>query len=259
VAYRVPPAEPSAGADALQLTLRSSFRARLTASVGRQGRGEEKPRGCSQDQQALLHLGGRLSTGGNPTRRGTALRHRVQAPHSAAGLPSTARAGPVWDVRRDPICVHWDQPTIFSGEGRPGPQSACGPGHGWCPHPAHACGDRWRACPGAAPQPASGRARMVLRHRGHSRRGTQGTGRGGGGRGRPQQLRRWPVLRGPVADGSGQDVGSQGVGAWYGGWSWGEAGGASRRTPVPAPAPNQGLHLTASSLRSCLAAASGRR
>ena len=89
-------------------------------------------------------------------------------------------------------------------------------------------------------------------HTGHGarRRGT---------RGRPQQLRRWPVLRGPVADGSGQDVGSQGVGAWYGGWSWGEAGGASRRTPVPAPAPNQGLHLTASSLRSCLAAASGRR
>jgi len=43
---------------------------------------------------------------------------------------------------------------------------------------------------------------------------------------------------------------SQGVGAWSGGRSGGEGGGRSRRTPVPKPAPNKGLQLTAYSLRS---------
>jgi hypothetical protein len=52
--------------------------------------------------------------------------------------------------------------------------------------------------------------------------------------------------------------GSRGVVACSGGWSWGEAGGASRRSPVPEPAPNKALQPTPASLRSCLAAAARR-
>ncbi len=65
------------------------------------------------------------------------------------------------------------------------------------------------------------------------------------------------ALRGTEAGGSGQEVDSHGVGARSGGRAEGEGGGTSRRTPVPQPAPNKGLQLTASSLRSCLAPASG--
>ena len=54
-------------------------------------------------------------------------------------------------------------------------------------------------------------------------------------------------------------VGSRGVVACSSGWLWGEAGGVSRRSPVPKPAPNKALHLTAYSLRSYVASASGGR
>ena len=55
--------------------------------VGRLRRGEAKPRANSHDQEALLRLGGRLSPRGCLTRRRTAFRHGVRAPHRAERCP----------------------------------------------------------------------------------------------------------------------------------------------------------------------------
>jgi hypothetical protein len=104
-------------------------------SVGCPRRGEAKPRGHSQDQKALLHLGGRLSTGGSPTWRGMALRYRLQVPHRAEGFPSTVRGGRAWERRCGPPCVRWGKPTIFLRQGGPGSQRERGPGHGSVPVP----------------------------------------------------------------------------------------------------------------------------
>jgi len=239
---------------------------RLTASVGRPGRGEAKPRANVQDQEVLLPLGGRLSTCGSLTQRGTVLRHRVRAPHRAEGFPP--RPG---------------QAPRLPRSGRAGAAGSAPPG-AWVASPCRVRGWRALACRARIGVAACAwaRQRSLVSHRppqagrvaldpgrGWSaarasrdrRPGTGvwrvpgGTQRRGGGR--PRQPRRCLALRGTKAGGSGEERGSQDVGAWSGGRAWGEAGGTSRRTPVPQPAPNKGLQLTASSLRSCLAPASG--
>jgi hypothetical protein len=116
--------------DCLQppLVPRSGFRQQVKPGVGRPGRGEAKPRENSQDQQVLLRLGGRLSTRGSLTRRGTALRHRVRTPHSAESYP--LRPG---QAHRLP---------------RPGRASAAGPAKpgAWVASPCRVRGWRSLAC-----------------------------------------------------------------------------------------------------------------
>ena len=61
--------------------------AQVKRGVGRLGRGKKNRRGNSHGQETLRHLRERLSKSARTTRRGTVLRHRVQAPRSMEGFP----------------------------------------------------------------------------------------------------------------------------------------------------------------------------
>ena len=166
-----------------------------------------RPGGSAPPGRASLHawVHHPMRDGAPPSRAGSSPR---------GGLPPTAGAGP---------------PSSQAG---PVPQGRRSPARGSRPRAVCAGGGRWRAWPGSALPPAPGRGRAVLRRTGHRRRGASPGARGAGGR-RRERLPR-------------QQAGSRRVArAWRCLALRGtQAGGTSRRTPVPQPAPNKRLHLT---------------
>ena len=113
------PAEPGTRADALQLTLRFSFRARLTASVGHQGCREKNRRGTFHGQEALPHLGWWLSqTGSNPPagrRSARACRRPAAERASPHGQGRYSAGCATWPSRWD----RWGRPPLSHGKGWP--------------------------------------------------------------------------------------------------------------------------------------------
>jgi len=233
-------------------------------SLGAKGAGRKNPEDTPKTSRSCSTWAGVSPHAGTPPdagRRSARACRRSTARSVSLPRPGQAQRG-ACDAAR-PALAGTGPPSSQVGVGRCGRAGA-----------ARRAGGRWRVWPGPAPQPAP-------------RRGGAHRGRGSGSlwqerllrqrAGRARVVRAWrcaaagwreataaeavshPTRHRGKAGGSGQAVGSPGVGAWSGGRSWGEVGGASRWTPVPAPTPNKGLHLTASSRRSCVAPASGSR
>ena len=260
---------------------------RLTAGVGRPGRGRQNPGATPQAERPCATWEGVSPRGGTPPDAGrrSAIACRFPAARRAVlhgqGRARAARA--VGHSRR----VHWDRPSVPPGRCRlvpEGPEAPAPSGRAscptWAPHHAgrpvsSACrlSAVWRAVPDGQGRPSvrrkthHGRRGVGARRRcpsplragracgAHAWRCAAGGWRkavGPGGRVEPHAAPRRGVR---VRRGGGPPRRGGVVRRAVGGEASGE--GASRRTPVPAPAPNKGLQATTNSLRSFLAAAIG--
>jgi hypothetical protein len=224
---------------------------RLRPSVGHQGCGRKNGRGTSHSQKALLHLGGARAKTWGTTRCGLALLWCGLAPHSAEGWPPPPEPAPcrvchaAWQAGR------LGQGTQPPGRGGPVRVGGRGPASGWRPS---------RASLSPAPRSVPGGGRLAAGGRGVG----AGAGRAARGgrvaRGEWCEAGRWRQAEAPEAVSRAtrhRCVGcvsseARAPAGWCrgpAGCCGGEAGGASRRSPVPAPVPNQGVQATAASVR----------